>query len=244
MISRRRLLTFTGAGVAAAAFDVRALIGPGLLDTAAAAGPPAFPGRGLFGGLTTLDQTVVKDTPGALGWLPLTVAAGESHVLRTDMASYSHPLLSLGAFAQMTDLHVVDDQSPARVEFTDRLADPPNSQGYGTDSAYRPHEALSTHIVEAMAQAVRNVGSGPMTGLPLAFTIVTGDMVDNMQYNEVRWYIDLLDGGRPIQADSGQIGVDESVSSSFVGPGFVNHERFYWSPDGLLQPSIWRTTTG
>lgn len=238
MISRRKFLTFAGAGAVTVALDVRTLVSPGMLDPAeaAAAGFPVTAGRGLFGGLTTLDQTVVNDTPGALGYLPLKVVpGGEPHILRTDLGFFAQPTLSLGAFAQMTDLHVVDDQSPARVEFTDRLADPPNAQGFETDSAYRPHESLSTHIVEAMAQAIRNIGSGPMTGLPLAFTIVTGDMVDNLQYNEVRWYINLLDGGQTIQADSGQIGVDESVSGPFVAPGFVNHQHYYWSPDGVLQ---------
>ena len=68
------------------------------------------------------------------------------------------------AFAQITDVHVVDVQSPARVEWVDRYDDvyqegDPTIGLFG--SAYRPQEMLTAHIAEAMVRAINEIAVGP-----------------------------------------------------------------------------------
>ena len=66
------------------------------------------------------------------------------------------------AFAQLSDVHVVDHQSPARVEWTDRYDDP-NASGKVPGifaSAYRPQEMLSAQVGDAMVRAINAVEEG------------------------------------------------------------------------------------
>ena len=187
-------------------------------------------------GLTTWDQTVQRaNYDKEAGYQTLIPGSGEPHMLRGDIRSFpGHPTVPLASFVQFTDLHIVDNQSPARFEFMDRYADfgSPHFNSYPTASSYRAHESLSTHLTEAMCQAIRAIGTGPRFAMPLQFTVCTGDAVDNCQFNETRWYIDLLDGGKTIVADSGQQGLDESVTSGFalLFPSDVEAANHYWYP--------------
>jgi metallophosphoesterase (TIGR03767 family) len=79
-----------------------------------------------------------------------------------------------------------------------------------------------------MAQAVRRTGRGPVTGRPLDLALSTGDNVDNRQYNEVRWFLDLFDGGRRITPDSGDKTRWEGVSDQDL----LTYDVHYWHPDG------------
>lgn len=181
---------------------------------------------------TTLDRTLLLGMPGRGGYRPIVGGAGEPHVVRRDLGGAAtrlrgrkrRPLL---AFAQFSDIHILDAQSPARVEFLDRLSDfdGPLSNAPLTASAYRAQEIMTLHVAEAMVRAVNRIHRAPATGLPLAFTICTGDNVDNAQLNEVRWMIDVLDG-RYVRPDSGDPRQYEGVMDNVI------YDTRYWHPEG------------
>lgn len=242
-IARRQILAALGISTLAAAFDIGALRQPAIAaQPSDAMANPLADGVASPAMLTTMGQTVLPGPDLGLGYRKVVLGPGEPHLLRRELVTGSptestRVLYAVAAFAQMSDLHIIDDKSPARLEFLDRYANPgpPHLSSYPTSSAYRPHEVLSTHATDAMCRAIRNIGSGPRTGLPLQFTIVTGDAVDNAQLNETRWYINLLDGGRDIQANSGQLGLEQCASGNLtVGNPSNFHDAAYWNPDKRL----------
>ena len=114
----------------------------------------------------------------------------------------------LVGFKQLSDVHVVDEESPGRVEWLDGCETP-------FSAAYRVHEAMSTQIGESMLRQLAKITSGPATGVPLDFVVSTGDNVDNNQENETEWFIKLLNGGRvdPNSGGDGYHGYDRDQFS-------------------------------
>ena len=181
---------------------------------------------------TTLDATVVRGAKvNAQGYVKLASGPGEAHTVRTELgttpkADRAVRRTSVLAFAHLTDIHVIDAQSPARVEFLDRYDDGLGSTGIFS-SAYRPQEFLTPHLSESIVAAVETVGRGPVEGGPLAFALCTGDNTDNAQLNELQWQLAVLNG-KTFTPNSGDPKRFEGVHDQDA----VSYDQHYWHPDG------------
>jgi hypothetical protein len=132
---------------------------------------------------STLRATIVDaDGDGRLERGP-----GEPFVERTDLARRGRVDREVARFAHLTDTHVRDEESPARVPVLDRLGGP-------VAGTFRPHEALSTHVLTAALRALN-------LERPQA-VLITGDLLDSAQRNELEQLSAVLNGG-PVDPNSG-----------------------------------------
>ncbi|MGD8450481.1 MAG: metallophosphoesterase [Phycisphaerae bacterium] len=100
-----------------------------------------------------------------------------------DSTADEQPDLTLVArLVQITDTHVVDEESPARFPGANALA----------SSAWRPQESYSAQILDGIIRTVNRIHAG---GRTVDFLIHTGDACDNAQGNELGWVLADLDGG-------------------------------------------------
>ena len=152
---------------------------------------------------TSTLQTTLVDRDGD-GFLE---RGGPGEPLR-DRGTAARPGRTLATFGQLTDTHVRDEESPARVPFLDRLGAPLNS-------TFRPHEAFSTQVLDAAVRALRRER-------PQA-VVVTGDIMDSAQENELDAAVAVLEGGT-VRPDSGARGYDGVQAAG-------NPDPFYFRPD-------------
>lgn len=185
---------------------------------------------------TTLDRTIQLQPDGTFLYGP-----GEEYVVRTELetarADRESHRESLVVFHHLSDFGLVDEESPARSEWLESCPTPV------TESAFRPQESLSLQASAAVIRAANEVDRSPVTGRPVDFAIHTGNEADNAQFNEQRWFIDLLDG-RPISPDTGGIGYvgvqSEPVSPDY--PSLLDDAQAPFSSEGLDYP--WYATIG
>lgn len=180
---------------------------------------------------TTLQATVAR-APGD-GYRRLVEGPGQPLVVRDELGAprsgREDRRRPLAAVVQFSDTHLVDAQSPGRVELLDRMGGP-------FTAAWRPQEALSTQVVAAMVGHVNGLARGPVTGRPFDALVCTGDNTDNGQVNELDWFVGVLDGGR-LTPDSGARGTYEGVQDG-VAP-----DPAYWHPDGAVADT-WKADRG
>jgi 3',5'-cyclic AMP phosphodiesterase CpdA len=198
-----------------------------LLGGAAGLGAVALAGCG--GGTTrsttgsTLESTWVDPT----GDGQLAVGPGEPLIDRLELGGRARLTGELATLAHVTDAHVLDASSPARVTFLNRLGAP-------FQSTFRPHETLTAHVLAGALAAVR--AARP------SLVIQGGDLIDNDQSNELAIALSVLHGGgvRPGSGPDGYYGVQLPSDA----------DPFYYRPDidaprhpGLLRSAVRRFTS-
>jgi len=195
--------------------------------------------------LTTLDRTIVPDNVSQIPAVRIDDPAnfekfgyGEWHFgpglpfqKRLDLmpSDYSHTSVTKSAtllrFFTMTDVHMTDKESPAQAIYFNSMA------GNFGISVYSPLMLYSTHVLNAAVQKINSLNRQN----PLDFGLALGDLANNSQYNELRWFIDVLDG-KTINPDSGI--KDDPI------PGSSNDYQDEFKAAGLDKSIPWYQTLG
>jgi len=209
-LTRRRALSEAlgaGGGLVAVASGCAAALGIAGCGTSAGAGASAS------------GSTLRSTWSDPVGDGQLRVTAGEPLRERVELGPRAAVSTTLATFAHVTDAHVLDASSPARISFLDRLGPP-------FQSTFRPQEALTAQVLAGTAAAIRSLSP--------ELVIQGGDLIDNDQSNELSHALSALIGGR-VSPGSGRLGYYGVQLGSDTDP-------FYYRPavDAPRHPRLLR----
>jgi len=186
--------------------------------------------------LTTLDRAIVLGADGVLRPGP-----GEPHQVRTELAQAQvdreKRRRSLVVFHHFGDTQVLDEESPLRGEWQDSCPTPLST------AAFRPQEALTLQAMASLIRQANRIDRSPVTNRAVDFALHTGNAADNAQHNELRWFIDVMDG-RQVAPDSGGPGYEgvQSESPDQRYPDVLSLAQIPFLPQGIRYP--WYTALG
>ena len=89
-------------------------------------------------------------------------------------------------FFTISDIHITDKESPDQLIYLQRL----HKTLPVSASLYSGIMLYTTHVLDAAVQTINALHKKD----PFDFGISLGDACNSTQYNELRWYIDVLDG--------------------------------------------------
>jgi len=127
-------------------------------------------------------------------------------------------------FFTISDIHITDKESPNQLIYLQRLW-PTLPVGA---SLYSGIMLFTTQVLDAAVQTINALHKKD----PFDFGISLGDTCNSTQYNELRWYIDVLDG-KVITPSSG----------AHLGAGSVDYQKSYQAA-GLDKSIPWYQTLG
>jgi len=107
-------------------------------------------------------------------------------------------------FFTISDIHITDKESPNQLIYLQRLHPklPVGAALYSGSMLY------STHVLDAAVQTVNALHNKDNRSNPFDFGLSLGDTCNNTQYNELRWYIDVLDGKVITPSSGAHLGAD------------------------------------
>ena len=140
-----------------------------------------------------------------------------------DNYTLATPSGKLLRFFDITDIHITDEETPTQGIYYGYLG--------GESSGYSPVMLSTTQVLDAAVQTINALHKED----PFDFGISLGDAANNEQYNEIRWYIDILDG-KMINPDSGV--KDDPV------PGPLNDYQDVFKAAGLNTSLPWYQALG
>lgn len=155
-----------------------------------------------------------------------TRGTGLAHTVWETMATKAPNVAHLLSFFTITDVHITDKESPAQPLYYE-WSQPAGSPTLNS-SAYSPVVLATTHVLDAAMQTINAVHKKA----PFDFGIGLGDAVNNTQYNELRWYIDVIDG-KVITPSSG----------AHIGANSIDYQKPYQAA-GLDKSIPWYQVLG